>query len=84
MKYSRPPDFKSSSNVSLPFAWITGPASDPACEKYKRQEISNFKVDSHSIIGLLSENSGKKRSVLAHCAICFRSHARNNEHTKVL
>ena len=25
VKYSRPPDLKSSSNVSLPFAWITGP-----------------------------------------------------------
>ena len=29
-KYSRPPDIKSSSNVSLPFAWITGPATDPS------------------------------------------------------
>ena len=25
LKHSRPPDLKSSSNVSLPFAWITGP-----------------------------------------------------------
>ena len=25
MKHSRPHDLKSSSNVSLPFAWITGP-----------------------------------------------------------
>ena len=30
MKHSRPPDLKSSSNVSLPFAWITGPAKDPS------------------------------------------------------
>ena len=30
MKHSRPPDLKSSSNVSLPFAWITGPATDPS------------------------------------------------------
>ena len=30
VKYSRPPDLKSSSNVSLPFAWITGPATDPS------------------------------------------------------
>ena len=29
MKHSRPPDVKSSSNVSLPFAWITGPAKAP-------------------------------------------------------
>ena len=29
MKHSRPPDLKSSSNVSIPFAWITGPATDP-------------------------------------------------------
>jgi hypothetical protein len=27
---SRPPDHKSSLNVSLPFAWITGPAKDPS------------------------------------------------------
>ena len=28
VKHSRPPDLKSSSNISLPFAWITGPATD--------------------------------------------------------
>jgi len=28
VKYSRPPDPKSSSNVSLPFAWITGPKTE--------------------------------------------------------
>ena len=30
VKYSRPPDFKSFSNVSLPFACTTGPATDPS------------------------------------------------------
>ena len=30
MKHSRPPNLKSSSNVSLTFAWITGPATDPS------------------------------------------------------
>ena len=30
VKHSRPPDLKSSSNVSLPFAWITGSAKDPS------------------------------------------------------
>ena len=30
VKNSRPPDLKSSSNVSLPFVWITGPATDPS------------------------------------------------------
>ena len=30
MKYSRPPDLKLSSNVSQPFAWVTGPAMDPS------------------------------------------------------
>ena len=30
VKYSRPPDLKSSSNVSFPFAWITGPAKVPS------------------------------------------------------
>ena len=29
-KINRPPDLKSSSNVSLPFAWITGPATVPS------------------------------------------------------
>ena len=29
VKYSRPPDLKSSSNVSLPFASITEPTTDP-------------------------------------------------------
>ena len=33
VKYSRPPDLMSSYNVSLPFAWITGPATDPSLEK---------------------------------------------------
>ena len=32
VKYSRPPDLKSSSNVSLPFAWITGPVTDPSLD----------------------------------------------------
>ena len=30
VKHSRPPDLKSSSNVSLPSPWITGPATDPS------------------------------------------------------
>ena len=30
VKYSRLPDLKSSSNVSLPFVWITGPTTDPS------------------------------------------------------
>ena len=30
VKHSRPLDLKSSSNVNLPFAWITGPATDPS------------------------------------------------------
>ena len=30
VKYSRPPDLQSASNVSLPFAWITGLARDPS------------------------------------------------------
>ena len=34
VKYSRPLDLKSSSNVSLPFAWITGPATDPSSLKF--------------------------------------------------
>ena len=34
VKYSRPPDLEPSSNVSLPFAWITGPATDPSLKFY--------------------------------------------------
>ena len=34
VKHSRPPDLKSSSNVSLPFAWITGLATDPSFHLY--------------------------------------------------
>ena len=34
MKHSRPPDLKSSSNVSLTFAWITGPR--------KRTQLQQF------------------------------------------
>jgi hypothetical protein len=34
-KHSRPPDLKLTSNVSLPFAWITGPATDPSCRSSK-------------------------------------------------
>ena len=30
VKHSRSPDLKSSSNVSLPFSWITGPPTDPS------------------------------------------------------
>ena len=30
VKHSRPLDLKSSSNVNLPFAWTTGPATDPS------------------------------------------------------
>ena len=37
VKYSRPPDLKSSSNVSLPFAWITGPATDPSSPLFSLQ-----------------------------------------------
>jgi hypothetical protein len=29
VKDNRPPDLKSASNVSLPFPYITGPATDP-------------------------------------------------------
>ena len=29
-KVSKHPDLKSSSNISLPFAWITRPATDPS------------------------------------------------------
>ena len=30
VKHSKLPDLKSYSNVCLPFAWITGPATDPS------------------------------------------------------
>ena len=37
MKHSRPPDLKSSWNVSLPFAWITGPC--------KRTQLNQLLMD---------------------------------------
>ena len=33
VKQSKHPDLKSSSNVSLPFAWIKGPATDPSSSR---------------------------------------------------
>ena len=40
VKHSKPPDLKASSNVSLPFTWITGPATDSSyalkhCSRYR-------------------------------------------------
>ena len=32
--HGRPPDLKSLSNVSFPFAWITGPATDPSWNQW--------------------------------------------------
>ena len=40
VKYSRPPDLKSSSNVSFPFAWITGPATHPSYYQNSRRKCS--------------------------------------------
>ena len=42
VKYSRPPDLKSSSNVSLPFAWITGPATDPSYHCLVKTTLAEF------------------------------------------
>ena len=42
VKYIRPFDFKSSSNVSVPFAWITGPAIDPSIAELSKQ--AKFKL----------------------------------------
>jgi hypothetical protein len=46
VKYSRPPDLKSSSNVSLPFAWITGPATclPDLCAQAQKFRISMKKA----------------------------------------
>ena len=41
VKYSRPPDLKPSSNVCLPFAWITGSATDPNT-KYANEYQTNL------------------------------------------
>ena len=45
VKYSRPPDIKSSSNVSLPFAWITSPETDPSLQ-WPLSMTSNFTFQS--------------------------------------
>ena len=42
VKHSRPPDLKSSLNVSLPFAWITRPATDPKCNLGNLNMISDM------------------------------------------
>ena len=44
VKYSRPPDLKSSSNVSLQFAWIIGPATDPSfsIKVIARKQVSDL------------------------------------------
>ena len=41
VKYSRPPDLNSSSNVSFPFAWNTGPGKDPSLGRSKDTWIQN-------------------------------------------
>ena len=57
VKYSRPPDLKSSSNVSLPFAWITGPATDPSYE----QSVCPLLLKSFRVEG------EEKKSTLTNC-----------------
>ena len=67
MKHSRPPDLKSSSNVSLPFAWITGPATDPSLGgAYHAQNItvSYFKsADIPTVLGSIRRRSNFKRGM---------------------
>ena len=50
VKYSRPPDLKSSSNVSLPFAWITGPATDPSLIQSVNSRTELTLVDFHHLM----------------------------------
>ena len=43
----RPSDLKPSSNVTLPFAWITGPATDPSLLKHTNaisSIVANLKI----------------------------------------
>ena len=40
VKYSRPPDLKSSSNFRLPFAWITGHATHPSTSLVKMMVVN--------------------------------------------
>ena len=46
VKHSRPPDLKSSSNVTLTFAWVTGPATYPSFRlnsRHKKNIDQGFK-----------------------------------------
>ena len=36
---ARPQDLKSSSNVNLPSAWITGPATDPSSVVFRLKQV---------------------------------------------
>ena len=64
VKYSRPPDIKSSSNVSLPFAWIKGPATDPS---FSRVHIF-FLLDTSTlrISFFLDEKDASQETKLVH------------------
>ena len=53
VKYSRPPDLTSSSNVSLQFAWITGPTTDPSSNKQVPQIMSHQKSCQYPSINYL-------------------------------
>ena len=53
IKHSRPPDLKSSSNVSLQFAWITGPTTDPSSNKHVPQIMSHQKSCQYPSINYL-------------------------------
>ena len=47
VKHSSSPDFKFSSNVSHPFVWITGPATDPSLRKrkYKAKVLPDLMIE---------------------------------------
>ena len=55
VKHSRPPDLKSASNVSLPFAWITGTAKDPSYTNAVTT-YANFCHFTHNAVFIKSKN----------------------------
>ena len=78
MKHSRPPDLKSSSNVSLPFAWITGPRkrTQLICSKCFQTFQFKEKLDHHFARKHESRNC-------ENCPYCGKQCARLKVHIKI-
>ena len=75
VKYSRPPDLKSSSNVSLPFAWITGPRKRTHLSYLVFYSLSNLKVSTYFCF--LKPNSDNVTTSIVHVLQGIRKNRQN-------